>query len=118
MNAVLNLRESLPFRYRCHKTAEFDRAFRKLDKGVQELLDKTIQDVLFRQPYESKRLVSPENRGKRSLRRGDYRIIFAVCEECREMRLVHMNACENCDAHSTSDIILFVCGHRKHIYDA
>ena len=116
--ALLETRESLAFRFQCHKTAEFVKAFRKLDKNAQKSIDKAIQEVLSLWPYESKRLVSPEFRGKRSFRKGDYRIVFAVCEECRAMRLVHMNACKNCDTHSISDIILFVCGHRKHIYDA
>jgi mRNA-degrading endonuclease RelE of RelBE toxin-antitoxin system len=102
--------------YQCSKTAEFTKAFRKLDKNAQNVLDKTIHEELMLQPYESKRLVSPELRGKRSFRKGDYRIVFAVCEECRAMHLVHMNACKNCETHSVSDIILFACGHRKHIY--
>jgi mRNA-degrading endonuclease RelE of RelBE toxin-antitoxin system len=109
---------SLRFHYQCYETTEFSKAFRKLNKNAQEIVDKTIQDGLLLQPYKSKRLVSPKLKGKRSLRRGDYRIIFAVCEECRAMRLVHMNACKNCDTHNISDIILFVCGHRKRIYDA
>ena len=91
---------------------------RIFDKKAQKIVDKTIQDALFFQPYESKRLVSPEFRGKRSLRKGDYRIIFAVCEECRKLGDVRINRCENCDEHALNDIILFVCGHRKHIYDA
>jgi mRNA-degrading endonuclease RelE of RelBE toxin-antitoxin system len=81
------------------------------------MLDTTIQDVLFNQPYETKRLVSIQYRGKRSLRRGDYRIIFAVCEECRKLDQVHLNNCKNCMKHGTNDIVMFTCGHRKHIYD-
>jgi mRNA-degrading endonuclease RelE of RelBE toxin-antitoxin system len=112
------LQISSQFHYTICKTAEFSKAFRKLDKNTQKIIDKTIQFELTLQPYESKRLVASEFRGKRSFRKGDYRIIFAVCEECRLMGLVHLNACENCNKHATNDIILFVCGHRKHIYDA
>jgi mRNA-degrading endonuclease RelE of RelBE toxin-antitoxin system len=115
--ALLEPRESLALRYRCQQTVEFTKVFHKLDKNAQKLIDKAIQEILVLQPYESKRLVSPEFRGKRSLRTGDYRIIFAVCEECRALGEVHVNKCENCYEHRTSDVILFVCGHRKHIYD-
>lgn len=117
-SALLETSESLVFRFQCHKTAQFAKAFRKLDTNAQKSIDKAIQEVLFLRPYESKRLVSPEFRGKRSLRKGDLRIIFAVCEECRALGEVHINNCENCNEHRTSDVIIFVCGHRKHIYDA
>jgi mRNA-degrading endonuclease RelE of RelBE toxin-antitoxin system len=118
MTALLNPHECPTFPYKCHKTTEFGKTFRKLDKEAQRMVDKTIQDALFLQPYDSKRLVSPEFRGKRSVRKGDYRIIFAICEECRKLGDVRINRCENCDDHSLNDVILFVCGHRKHIYDA
>ena len=72
-------------RFQCQKTVEFERAFRKLDKSAQKIVNQIIQEVLFKEPYESKRLVSPELRGKRSLRKGDYRVIFSICEECKKL---------------------------------
>jgi mRNA-degrading endonuclease RelE of RelBE toxin-antitoxin system len=45
---------SLPSNYQCHETTEFSKAFRKLDKKAQKIIDETIQDVLLLQPYESK----------------------------------------------------------------
>jgi mRNA-degrading endonuclease RelE of RelBE toxin-antitoxin system len=114
---LLEPRESLAPRFQCQQTTEFSKAFHKLDKNAQKLIDKAIQEILVLQPYESKRLVSHEFKGKRSLRKGDYRIIFAVCEECRTLGEVYLNKCENCYEHKASDVVLFVCGHRKHIYD-
>jgi mRNA-degrading endonuclease RelE of RelBE toxin-antitoxin system len=115
---VMEEMEKLQFSYRCHKTIQFSKAFRKLDKRAQKEIDKGIIEVLLLAPFESKKLVSPELRGKRSLRKGDYRIIFAMCEECRKLGEVRVNHCDNCQEHSANCIILFDCGHRKHIYDA
>ncbi len=119
MTVKLNPRESQSFpHYKCRKTAEFEKAFRKLDMSVQKMLGKTVEEVLSTQPYESKRLVSAELRGRRSLRKGDYRIIFAVCEECRKLQESYLNNCKTCNKHETNAVMLFTCGHRKHIYDA
>ena len=105
------------FHYRCFQTDEFRRSFRKLDSNVQKRIDKTIRETLFYQPYESKELVAPELKGKRSLRVGNYRVIFAICEECRKLNYVRLNGCNDCRKHGTDDIIMFACTHRKHAYE-
>ena len=107
----------MAFHYQCYRTDEFARAFSKLDSSVQRMIDKSIQEILYYRPYESRRLVSPEYKGKRSLRIKDYRIIFAICEECRKLNEMHLNGCRDCKKHGTNDIIMFTCGHRKHIYN-
>ena len=118
MTVNLSSKEGSPFPYKLDKTDAFVKSFRKLDNNVQKMLDKTIQDALLMAPFETKRLVSPELKGKRSLRKGDYRIIFAVCGECRKLGEIHTNNCTNCKMHGTNDIIIFSCSHRKHAYDA
>jgi mRNA-degrading endonuclease RelE of RelBE toxin-antitoxin system len=118
MSAMLSTKESLQFPYKCNKTDEFEKAFRKLDTPVQKTIQKTIEEVLFRQPYASKKLISAEHKGKRSLRKGDYRILFAVCEECVKLREVDINRCKSCQSHGTNDVMIFTVGHRKKIYDA
>ena len=70
-------------KYNCQRTEYFEKSFEKLDGAIQKMLEKTICEVLLNRPYESKKLVSPEFKGKRSLRKRDYRIIFAVCELSR-----------------------------------
>jgi mRNA-degrading endonuclease RelE of RelBE toxin-antitoxin system len=111
-------KEKPPFSYNLYKTDVFVKSFRKLDRNVQKMLDSTIKNTLSAAPFETKKLVSPELKGKRSLRKGDYRIIFAVCEECTKLNEARLNRCENCSRHEPSDIVIFMCGHRKHIYDA
>lgn len=103
--------------FQCQKTNEFDKAFRKLDKLAQRTIDKTINETLFSDPYESRRLVDPRLKGKRSIRSGNYRVVFAVCEECQKQHEERLNHCPGCDRNGTHKIVVFTCGHRNHIYD-
>ena len=115
MTEILSLKESASCSYNLHKTDAFVKSFRKLDHNVQKMLDKTIHDVLSVTPFESKRLLSPNLRGKRSLRSGNYRIIFSICEECRQLH--DRNNCFNCNQYGTkNNVVIFMVGHRKNIY--
>jgi|GEM_PF-1693245 len=117
MTVNMSSKKGSPFLYTLNKTDTFVKSFRKLDGNVQRMLDKSMLDSLSRTPFETKRLVSPVLKGKRSLRKGDYRIIFAICGECRELGEIQANNCTNCRIHGTDDIVVFNCAHRKHAYD-
>jgi mRNA-degrading endonuclease RelE of RelBE toxin-antitoxin system len=117
VTVTLSPKESSPCSYNLHRTEAFVKSFRKLDSNVQKVLDKTIRDVLPVAPFETKKLVSPELKGKRSLRRGNFRVLFAICRECRELGSVRLNNCIDCRNRGENDIMLFVCGHRKHVYN-
>lgn len=80
------------------------------------MLDNAIKDVLFHSPYNSK-ILKGNCKGKRSLRVHGYRIIFAICEECREKNHTRLNGCKDCKKHGRNDIIMFTCGPRSHIYE-
>ena len=107
-----------PSRFECHTTVEFEKAFRKLDNPAQKKIDRIIQEVLFIEPYKSKKLCSPQFKGKRSLRTGDFRLIIAICAECRQLHEDRINNCYDCNRYGTNNVMIFLCGHRKHIYDA
>jgi len=106
------------FRFECHTTVEFEKSFRKLDKPAQKKIDRIIQEVLFIAPYESKKLCSPQFKGKRSVRIGDFRIIIAICAECRQLHEDRFNNCCDCNRYGTNNVMIFLCGHRNHIYDS
>lgn len=108
--------EDLTFTYRVFQTDEFYREFRKLDPQVQKMLDNAIQEILFHHPYESK-ILKGNLKGKRSLRVRNYRIVFAICEECRENNYVRLNGCKDCKKHGRNDIIMFTCGPRSEVYE-
>lgn len=103
--------------YTLNKTDTFVKSFRKLDGNVQEMLDKTVRDALSMEPFKTKRLVSPELKGKRSLRKGDFRIIFSICQECRKLGETRINNCTDCQMHEENNIIIFDCRRRKHAYE-
>jgi mRNA-degrading endonuclease RelE of RelBE toxin-antitoxin system len=117
MTVTLSPKESSPYLYNLHRTKAFVKSFCKLDSNVQKMLDRTIRDVLLVAPFETKMLGSPELKGKRSLRRGNFRVLFVICRECRKLDAVRLNNCIDCRNRGENDIMLFVCGHRKHVYE-
>ena len=54
--------------------------------------------------------------GKRKLRVGDFRIVFAMCAECRETGHIHMNDCEFCCEASDRTIVFFDAQLRRKAY--
>ena len=60
-------------------TRRFERDFRKLPREVKRRLDEAIR-VLAENPYVGKRLRG-ELLGRRSLRVGNYRVVYLVDEE-------------------------------------
>jgi mRNA-degrading endonuclease RelE of RelBE toxin-antitoxin system len=106
----------LTFTYRIFQSDEFNREFRKLDPQVQRLLDNAIREILFNRPYSSK-VLKGKLKGKRSLRVGNYRIIFAICEECRKENYVQLIGCKDCKKHGRNDVIMFTCGPRSKVYE-
>lgn len=58
-----------------------------------------------------------EHRGKRKYRKGDLRIIFAHCGECRSLAHQQYNGCEECTNNADDTLRFFAFGHRRDIYD-
>lgn len=102
--------------YKCFQTDEFKRKLKKLDFNVQKRIDKAIVEILFVKPYATK-ILTENLKGKRSLRVGDYRVIIAICEECKRLNYVELNGCRGCKKHGRNDIIMFTCGHRDEVYE-
>jgi mRNA-degrading endonuclease RelE of RelBE toxin-antitoxin system len=89
----------------------------KLDRHLRERVDTAIREKLCMDPYgfDSKKLEEPY-KGKRRLRVGNFRIIYAICEECRQFNYVEIIGCKDCKEHGRRDIILFSCDIRPHAY--
>jgi hypothetical protein len=58
-----------------------------------------------------------ELQGKRSYRKGGIRLIFAHCEECRELGEQLLNGCNECDSNSDDTLRFFAYGSRQEIYE-
>ena len=76
-------------------TGRFERDFRKLPKEVKRRIDEAIR-LLAEKPYMGKALRG-SLAGRRSLRVGDYRVIYRIDEERKA-------------------VILLCVGHRQAIY--
>ncbi|MCD6242232.1 type II toxin-antitoxin system RelE/ParE family toxin [Candidatus Bathyarchaeota archaeon] len=82
-------------KYSLKVTKRFEKDFRKFEIKLRRRLDSAIRK-LETNPYLGKPLRG-ELMGKRSLRVGDYRVIYAVDEDKKV-------------------VILFTVGHRKAVY--
>jgi mRNA-degrading endonuclease RelE of RelBE toxin-antitoxin system len=105
---------ALALQYRPYATERFNKSISQLDRSVQERVDKAVREIASN-PYASE-LLKIALKGKRNYRIGDYRVIFAVCEECRRENWVELNGCSDCKKHGRNDFILFDAGHRGSIY--
>jgi len=82
-------------KYEFRATKRFERDFRRLTKEMKVRIDSAIRG-LQENPYLGK-FLHGDLKGKRSLRIGDYRVIYAVDEESRTIALI-------------------AAGHRKGVY--
>lgn len=106
---------ALALQYRPYATEHFNKSMSELHRPVQQRADKAVAEIAA-DPYASDLLKAPL-KGKRDYRIGDYRIVYAVCDECRKENWIQMNGCSDCRKHGRSDFILFDVGHRGKIYD-
>ena len=55
--------------------------------------------------------------GKRKLRVGDFRIVFAMCAECRQTGHTQANDCEFCNETDDRTIVFFDVDLRQKVYE-
>ena len=96
----------------------YTKTFRKQIAGVnpefRTRIEDRIQDLIA-DPWHNTKFLKGQYRGKRKLRlsRSD-RLIFVICEECRELGHIIYNQCEDCNSISenTLKIGFLILGHR------
>jgi mRNA-degrading endonuclease RelE of RelBE toxin-antitoxin system len=85
----------------------------RIPNGIKKIINKKVETVLKYNPYKSEKL-DPPLEGLRSyhIPNSEYRIIFAICNECREKHNQSKNNCPNSDCTHIPDesIMLFTCG--------
>jgi len=105
----------MALQYRPFATDRFRESVSKLDKAIRARVDEAISKDITADPYASD-LLKHFLKGKREYRVGDYRVVFAICEECRAQKFEQFNGCKDCHNRGRNDIILFDVGHRGRIY--
>lgn len=103
---------------------KFDRDYDQMRaQGKHERINEGLQKIQ-EDPQGNSHHLKGEFKGKRSHRVGDYRILFADCQECIERGDTEHNACDDCEElhgenhEDPEDIIkLFETGDRPNVYD-
>jgi len=99
--------------YKRYDTQTFSDILQTLPESLAILTNEKITDILNDPWHNSKPMKGPY-RGKRRrwINRED-RIVYVVCEECRENRWKSYNLCSDCD-ETPDDLVIFatiILGH-------
>jgi mRNA-degrading endonuclease RelE of RelBE toxin-antitoxin system len=103
--------------YEPRATDYFQKDFASL---AQLDIKKRISDAvveLTKNPYHNTKGLTGDLAGQRSYRKGDIRILFAICEECRKLNHQNKNACIDCDEIKDKAIKLFTVDYRGRVYE-
>ena len=97
-------------KYEIYQTEEFAKKFKKLDKSVKKEIDKKVK-FLSGDPYGGAGNIGHlkgEFEGLRRIRVGrNWRIYFAICEECRQLGYTNLRNCLDCRDIPDKSVKLF-----------
>lgn len=98
----------------------FEKKVEKITKNNNPLLKDVIYTIeqLEINPKNRSRRLPGKLRGKRRVhvRHTKYRILYSICEECRELDEIKLNKCSVCDELDNLTVILWNFDLRKKIY--
>lgn len=99
-------------------TRQFSKNFRKLQRKRIPGLDRLKRAIeeLRVDPHKNDTWLFHELAGKHKRRVGDYRIVLAICGECRKLGHTRVNRCTFCEEVGDNTLVLFDVGHRSSIY--
>lgn len=88
----------------------------KRDNILENRITNQIEDMKT-DPFRNSIELTHELKGKRRVKVGDYRLVYAVCEECRKKGYENFNGCYDCESKPVNSIIFFDVFHRSKGYD-
>jgi addiction module RelE/StbE family toxin len=88
----------------------------KKDTQLRARLIERINEMSSEQPHSQIALVG-DLQGKWKMRVGDYRLIYAYCEDCQTLEYEKLNNCLECDSKGDDALIFFDVIHRSNDYD-
>ena len=88
----------------------------KKDETLKERLQSRIEEMKTEKPRNPIEYVA-DLKGKWKMRVGDYRMIYAYCEDCKQKRHERLNQCLDCSAKNDNVIVFFDVLHRSKAYD-
>jgi mRNA-degrading endonuclease RelE of RelBE toxin-antitoxin system len=102
-----------------YRTDVFGKHFYKLskkDNTLKKRVEAEIEEMKL-DPYRNSTELLGEFKGKRRVRIGSHRLVFAVCEECRKKKNDVINACYGCKDKKDNSVVYFDLVHREGGYD-
>ena len=105
--------------YDYRAVAHFDNKMKKF-KSSKFRFNNIIEAIntLQNNPYYNSERLDGEYKGKRKHEfRGNYRLIFVICEECRKLKHTRYNGCSNCGENKDNTLVLFDVGPRENFYN-
>ena len=94
-------------RYKPYFTESFKETLNMLNKKQNKIVLDKVNDIL-RDPWHNQKPMKGQYKGKRHryINRKD-RIIYAICEDCRENRWQNYNLCSDC-SNTPDELVIFV----------
>jgi mRNA-degrading endonuclease RelE of RelBE toxin-antitoxin system len=88
----------------------------KKDGTLKNRLLERIGEMSKEQPQSQIGYVG-ELKGKWKMRVGDYRLIYAYCQDCKKHKHQNHNMCYGCSTKADNALIFFDVIHRSNDYD-
>jgi len=105
--------------YDAYFTDDFDKHFKKLTKKDGQLknrLKTRIEEMKLEKPINPLEYTA-DLKGMWKMIVGDYRMLYAYCEDCRAKGYERFNQCFQCKEKDDSAIVYFDVIHRSEGYD-
>ncbi len=105
--------------YDAYFSDDFEKHFRKLTKrdgNLRNRLLSKIEEMKTEPPIRSIEYIG-DLKGKWKMRVGDYRLLYAYCEDCKAKHYEKFNQCLDCETKDNDSIVYFDVIHREDGYD-
>jgi len=107
--------------YVAYFSDDFKKHLNKLTKRDTLLKKRILEKIeeMKNNPLRNSTELSGDFKGKHRIRVGDYRLIYAPCDDCRKKNYEKFNNCFGCDSRQSNSIVYFDVLHRSsHGYDS
>ncbi len=88
----------------------------KRDGALKKRLLQRIQEMTTEKPASQIGYIG-DLKGKWKMRVGDYRLIYAYCEDCRKYKHEILNECYRCFEKDDTNLVFFDVIHRSNDYE-
>jgi mRNA-degrading endonuclease RelE of RelBE toxin-antitoxin system len=88
----------------------------KKDGNLKKRLLERINEMSAEKPLSQIGYIG-ELKGKWKMRVGDYRLIYAYCDDCKKHKHQFLNSCYGCGAKEDNALIFFDVIHRSNDYE-